>query len=153
MFFISFVLILINPIPATAIPPSKIIQNLKFDEITQDLVNRFEKPIPKNIDTDTRNAFDTLNTTIRQFNEFQSRDDYTDSRDSMINGRIGVLLFTRFCGPGARLLNKIFKTDERTYADIDVCCRMHDECPHYVSDSDDYKQYPGLEQRPQFFSR
>lgn len=77
-----------------------------------------------------------------------------DGKEEIIqNIRTTVLFFTRYCGPGSRLWNKLFKSDERTYMDVDFCCKMHDECPHFVEKFDDYNRYPGLEFRPQFFSR
>lgn len=133
--------------------PSNVVQHLKFDEITRDLMDRLENSNTKIDNIDVRNAVKSLNATLRNFNEFQSNVDSFESKDAMINGRVGVLLFTRFCGPGARLLNKFFKTDQRTYASIDVCCQMHDECPNYVNRANDYRKYPGLEQRLQIFSR
>lgn len=106
----------------------------------------------KAFESEAWNALNALNATLRRFIEFQQRDVF-ESRDAMMHSRLGVFLFTRYCGPGSRILNKIFQTDERTYANVDYCCRMHDECPHYVETSLDYQQYPGLEVRPQFFSR
>lgn len=125
----------------------------EFEELPNEILFHFEKSLPKNYDLDVQNALQALNVTLQRFNEFQSRNGGFESRDAVINSRIGIFLFTRYCGPGARFLNKIFKTDERTYAKIDNCCRMHDECPEYVLRSDDYKRYPGLDVRPQFFSR
>lgn len=78
---------------------------------------------------------------------------FLDDTNPAYNSRIGVFLFTRYCGPGSRLWNKIFKNDKKTYAEIDSCCQMHDECPNYVENAEDYTNYPGLEYRPQFFSR
>lgn len=75
------------------------------------------------------------------------------NEETLHNIRTTVLFFTQYCGPGARLWNRIFKSDERTYMDVDYCCKKHDECPHYVEKFDDYYRYPGLEYRPQFFSR
>lgn len=69
------------------------------------------------------------------------------------DGRIGLFLFTRYCGPGSRIWKKFFPNGERTYGDIDQCCRMHDDCPNFVEKEEHYNQYPGLEIRPQFFSR
>lgn len=78
---------------------------------------------------------------------------FLQDSNPMYNSRIGMFLFTRYCGPGSRLWNKIFRNDKRTYAEIDSCCKMHDECPHYVEKLEDYYNYPGLDYRPQFFSR
>lgn len=132
---------------------SKLVNDVNFDETTKHLLLRLEKPMSKGLDIDIWNALMSLNTTLQRFTEFQHNDNYEESREEAINSRIGVLLFTRFCGPGGKLLNTIFKTDERTYSRIDACCRLHDECPEYVNAVNDYRQYPGLEVRPQFFSR
>lgn len=78
---------------------------------------------------------------------------FLDDANPAYNSRIGIFLFTRYCGPGSRLWNKIFNQDKKTYAEIDGCCQMHDECPNYVENFNDYYNYPGLEYRPQFFSR
>lgn len=99
----------------------------EFDE--NEIMHRFEKSLSNNFDLDVWNAINALNVTMQKFNEFQNRSEHIESRDAMINSRIGVFLFTRYCGPGARILNRIFKTDERTYTSIDTCCRLHDECP------------------------
>lgn len=133
--------------------PSKIVQHLNFDEITRDIMERLANSNTKIDDIDVQNAVKSLNATLRNYNAFQSNGDNFETRDAMMNGRLGVLLFTRFCGPGARLLNQFFKSDQRTFANIDVCCQMHDECPNYVNRANDYRKYPGLEQRPQIFSR
>lgn len=124
---------------------------VEFDE--NEIMHRFEKSLSKGYDVDVWNALNALNVTMQKFNEFQRGSETMESRDAMINSRIGVFLFTRYCGPGARLLNKIFKTDERTYSNIDNCCRLHDECPDYVLQPHDYERYPNLDVRPQFFSR
>ncbi|XP_055325707.1 uncharacterized protein LOC129579580 isoform X2 [Sitodiplosis mosellana] len=121
--------------------------------VENEILHRFEKSLSKGYDLDVWNALNALNVTMQKFNEFQSGNGLIESRDAMINSRIGVFLFTRYCGPGARLLNKIFKTDERTYSNIDTCCRLHDECPDYVLQPHDYERYPELDVRPQFFSR
>ncbi|XP_031635153.1 phospholipase A2-like [Contarinia nasturtii] len=125
----------------------------KYEQLPSEIWHRFEKSLQNNYDSDVLNAIHALNMTIQKFHEFQRRSEYVESRDAMINSRIGVFLFTRYCGPGARIFNRIFKTDERTYTNIDNCCRMHDECPEYVLQPHDYQQYPGLDVRPQFFSR
>lgn len=124
-----------------------------FDVYPNDVLFRFDKSMSKVNDLDVRNALQALNATLQRYNEFQQWSGGFESRDASINGRIGVFLFTRYCGPGARFLNRIFQTDERTYTRIDSCCRKHDECPDYVLRSDDYERYPELDVRPQFFSR
>lgn len=131
--------------------PSLVFANVPEFEFQNEIMFRFEKSWPN--DWEVQNALHALNVTMQKFSEFQSRNGGFESRDATINGRIGVFLFTRYCGPGARFLNKFFKTDERTYARIDNCCRMHDECPDYVLRNEDYKRYPALDVRPQFFSR
>lgn len=122
-------------------------------ELSNEILYRFEYSLPKNSDAQVWNAIKALNTTVQRFKEFQNQNYNVESRDAMINGRIGIFLFTRYCGPGSRILNRFFKTDERTYADIDNCCRLHDECPDYVLRPEDYDKYPELDKRPQFFSR
>lgn len=69
------------------------------------------------------------------------------------DSRIGLFLFTRYCGPGSRIWKKFFPNGDRSYSDVDQCCKMHDECPNFVEKEEHYNQYPGLEIRPQFFSR
>lgn len=118
-------------------------------ELTNEVWHRFDK----SIDWEVQNAVQTLNETVEKFSLFQNYSDNYESRDAAEYSRVGVFLFTRYCGPGARLLNRFFKTDERTYADIDFCCKMHDDCPDYVLQPADYNSYPGLDVRPQFFSR
>lgn len=132
-------------------PPLVFANIPEFEEFQNEIMFRFEKSWPN--DWEVQNALHALNVTMQKFSEFQSRNGGFESRDATINGRIGVFLFTRYCGPGARFLNKFFKTDERTYARIDNCCRMHDECPDYVLRNEDYARYPALDVRPQFFSR
>lgn len=139
---LSVVLIVFNQVTANI---------SEFNE--NEILHRFEKSLSKNYDADVWNALNALNLTMQRFNEFQKRSENFESRDAMINSRIGVFLFTRYCGPGARLFNRIFKTDERTYASVDSCCRLHDECPDYVLQPHDYERYPELDVRPQFFSR
>lgn len=95
-------------------------------------------------------ALSALNLTEKNLIDFDMID---EKEETFQNIRTTVLFFTRYCGPGSRLWNKLFKSDERTYMDVDYCCKMHDECPHYVEKFDDYTRYPGLEFRPQFFSR
>lgn len=92
----------------------------------------------------------------------QKRDAYYNGRNGLedpykddtsgYDGRIGLLLFTRYCGPGSRIWKKFFVND-RSYADIDRCCKMHDDCPNFVEKREHYIRYPGLEFRPQYFSR
>lgn len=86
------------------------------------------------------------------------KDDSNSTSSNQVNliggSRVGVIVFTRYCGPGSRLINKLFKqSDERTFRNIDFCCKQHDECPNFVETTDHYTQYPGLAYRPQFFSR
>lgn len=100
---------------------------------------------------DILNVLSSLNLTEKNVIDLQMAGN--SENEAMLNTRTGVFLFTRYCGPGSRLWNKIFKQDQRTYVDIDYCCKMHDECPNYVEKLEDYNQYPGLEFRPQFFSR
>lgn len=124
-----------------------------FLGIAKDMMQRLDKPTSKAFDIDAWYALQSLNATIFNFIEYQQSSGLIESREETINSRIGLFLFTRFCGPSGKLLNKIFKTDERTYTQIDACCRFHDECPEYVNTYGDYQNYPGLEHRRQFFSR
>lgn len=124
-----------------------------FEDRRSELMQLLDRPMAKAWDLDAWNALNYLNTTLFKYIEYQQSLGLADSREEVINSRIGVFLFTRFCGPGGKVLNKIFKTDERTYSQIDVCCRFHDECPDYVNSYKDYSNYPGLEHRRQFFSR
>lgn len=126
---------------------------LHYFELTKELMHRLDKPMAKGWDLDAWRALHSLNTTLSQYIAYQQSLGLADSREEVINSRIGLFLFTRFCGPGGKLLNKIFQTDERTYSQIDVCCRFHDECPDYVNSFGDYSNYPGLDFRRQFFSR
>lgn len=92
----------------------------------------------------------------------QKRDSFISKQDGLddqlkneainYDGRIGLFLFTRYCGPGSRLWRKFFP-GERSYGEIDRCCQMHDDCPNFVEKREHYIQYPGLEFRPQYFSR
>lgn len=126
----------------------------KADELSNEILIRFEKLLPKKYDFQVLQTMNILNLTLQRFNEFQRENiGEIESRDAINNARIGIFVFTRYCGPGARLLNRILNRDERTYASIDNCCRAHDECPDFVSQLDDYKNYPELDYRPQFFSR
>lgn len=85
-------------------------------------------------------------------NEDKFLSDFYDM-DTSRETRIGLVTFTRYCGPGSRLWNKLFNQNERTFRQIDYCCKTHDECPHFVERAENYERYPGLEYRPQFFSR
>lgn len=40
-----------------------------------------------------------------------------------------------------------------TYAQLDGCCRQHDNCPNYITELGHYDLYPGLEHRNQYFAR
>lgn len=124
-----------------------------FDEFSNEILHRFEYSLSKTYDAQVWNAIQSLNMTLHKFQEFQSQNKDFESRDAVLNGRIGIFIFTRYCGPGARYLNRVFKTDDRTYDSIDHCCRMHDECPDYVLRPEDYAKYPNLEIKLQFFSR
>lgn len=90
-----------------------------------------------------------LNTVYITRNGF---DEQFKDESMSFDGRIGLFLFTRYCGPGARIW-KTFFPGERSYTDIDLCCKMHDECPNFVEKREHYSSYPGLEFRPQYFSR
>ncbi|KAJ6633747.1 Phospholipase A2 [Pseudolycoriella hygida] len=79
-----------------------------------------------------------------------------DRSDMMNNQKIGLFVFTQYCGPGERVWRSSGqerKPSSNMYADIDVCCKQHDGCPNYVSSSSDYDRYVGLPQKSQLFSR
>lgn len=72
------------------------------------------------------------------------------------NNKIGLFIFTQYCGPGDRVWNVAGQgklPSKKTYAQIDVCCKQHDECPNYISGDSDYDRYTGLPHRQQAFSR
>lgn len=125
----------------------------KAEELSNEILIRFEKLLPKQNDFHVIQTMNILNSTLQRFNEFQRENGEIESRDAISNARIGIFVFTRYCGPGARFLNRIFNRDERTYASIDNCCRAHDDCPDFVSQPADYQNYPELDYRPQLFSR
>lgn len=112
--------------------------------------NADDHPVEFKYDSDMWLALSALNFSEKNLIDFNKID---GKEETIQNIRTTVLFFTRYCGPGSRLWNKLFKSDERTYMDVDYCCKMHDECPNYVEKFDDYNRYPGLEFRPQFFSR
>lgn len=80
-----------------------------------------------------------------------------DQNVTLDEERIGLFVFTQYCGPGERVWKarngqgKI--PSSTTYADLDICCKQHDECPNYISSDSDYERYIGLPHRPQAFSR
>lgn len=123
------------------------------EELSNEILIRFEKLLPKKNDVQVLQTMNILNVTLQRFNEFQRQSNEIESRDAMNNARIGIFIFTRYCGPGARFFNRIFNKDERTYASIDNCCQAHDECPDLVSQPQDYQNYPELDYRPQLFTR
>lgn len=77
--------------------------------------------------------------------------------DVLNNEKIGLFIFTQYCGPGERIWKNIYGQGKlpssNTYADIDVCCKRHDECPNYISSDSDYDKFNGLPKRPQLFAR
>lgn len=95
-----------------------------------------------------------------RFNEITnknfSKSDFSDD-DELNDAKIGLFIFTQYCGPGERVWKSIPKQGNllstNTYANIDVCCKQHDECPNYISIDSDYDRYPGLPRRQQIFSR
>ncbi len=82
-------------------------------------------------------------------------DDYDD--DTLYNQKAGLFVFTQYCGPGERVWKSAGGQGKfpsaTTYADIDVCCKQHDECPNYISTDSDYQRYAGLPHRQQLWSR
>lgn len=123
------------------------------EEWSNEILVRFENLLPKKNDIQILQTMNILNVTLQRFNEFTRENGEVESRDAINNARIGIFVFTRYCGPGARFLNRIFNKDERTYASIDNCCKAHDECPHFISKPEDYGNYPELDYRPQLYSR
>lgn len=124
------------------------------EELSNEILTRFEKLLQKKSDVQVLQTMNILNVTLQRFSEFQHQNNEIESRDAISNARIGIFIFTRYCGPGARFLNRILNKDERTYASIDKCCREHDECPNFVTNfPEDYKNYPELDYRPQLFTR
>lgn len=80
------------------------------------------------------------------------------ANDYNISNRVlDIFYFSRYCGPGDRVWggrSAAGGNSERiSYADLDECCRQHDECPNYIRDPEQYGQFPGLEYRNQYFSR
>lgn len=127
---------------------------LNVEELSNEILSRFEKLLPKKNDVQVLQTMNILNMTLQKFSEFQHKNNEIESRDAISNARIGIFIFTRYCGPGARFLNRILSKDERTYANIDSCCRAHDECPDFVTNfPEDYENYPELDYRPQLFTR
>lgn len=81
-----------------------------------------------------------------------------EQNSELNNEKIGLFVFTQYCGPGERIWKTISGQEKlpnpvNTYADIDVCCKRHDECPNYIVSSSDYERYVGLPQRSQLFAR
>lgn len=80
-----------------------------------------------------------------------------DRNDMSNDEKIGLFVFTQYCGPGDRVWKAISGygklPSSNMYADLDVCCKRHDECPNYITDDSDYERYIGLPRRPQIFSR
>lgn len=124
-----------------------------LEQFSNEILTRFEKLLPKKNDAQVLQGLNILNVTLQRFTEFQRENGEIESREAISNARIGIFIFTRYCGPGARFLNRIFNNDDRTYASIDKCCREHDECPDFVTQPEDYQNYPDLDYRPQLFSR
>lgn len=83
------------------------------------------------------------------------------ANDYNISNRVlDIFYFSRYCGPGERVWggrNTVAATPANakriSYADLDECCRHHDECPNYIRDPEHYSFFPGLEYRNQYFSR
>lgn len=86
-----------------------------------------------------------------------SRSEFDQTDDTLYSEKIGLFVFTQYCGPGERVWKSISRQGKlpamNTYADLDVCCKQHDECPNYIVGDGDYVRYPGLPRRPQLFSR
>ncbi|KAG4071262.1 hypothetical protein HA402_003966 [Bradysia odoriphaga] len=97
------------------------------------------------------------NEIARMVNISESDFDQVVDGGPLTDGKIGLFLFTQYCGPGERVWKSISGSGKRpstsTYADIDVCCKQHDECPNYISSDGDYEKYAGLPHRSQIFTR
>lgn len=84
-----------------------------------------------------------------------------DPEAIIINGqKIGLFLFTQYCGPGDRVWRRLPQSHQwnngrngRTYREIDACCKQHDECPNYIENAGQHSKYPGLSIKPQMFAR
>lgn len=106
-----------------------------------------------------------------------------EANDYNISNRVvDIFFFTQYCGPNSRLAQRVGpadggkrrrrkkkggsrkKTEEEeddvgrgaarvTYAELDVCCRQHDNCANYITEAKHYELYPGLEHRNQYFAR
>lgn len=81
---------------------------------------------------------------------------YNDE-ENMYNPKIGLFLFTKYCGPGDRDWKNIplhsNQRDLRSYRDIDACCKAHDGCQNYVENSSEFEKFPGLPPKAQLFAR
>lgn len=82
------------------------------------------------------------------------------ANDYNISNRVlDIFYFSRYCGPGERVWGGRIaaagggNAKRISYADLDECCRQHDECPNYIRDPEQYAAFPGLEYRNQYFSR
>lgn len=85
------------------------------------------------------------------------------ANDYNITNRVLDIFFnTQYCGPGSVSRGYVKHSSSRddarqmgrlTYADLDSCCKMHDECPKYITRYEDYASFPGLEYRSQYFTR
>lgn len=103
-------------------------------------------------------AYDDNRNEITEVANMSESEYYRFAGGAPVNdGKIGLFVFTQYCGPGERVWKAIPGTAKlpsaSTYANIDVCCKQHDECPNYVSSDGDYDRYPGLPRKSQIFSR
>lgn len=80
-----------------------------------------------------------------------------EDEENMYNQKIGLFLFTKYCGPGDRDWKNIplhsIRRDARSYRGIDACCKAHDGCQNYVENSSEYDKFPGLPIKSQLFAR
>lgn len=77
--------------------------------------------------------------------------------ENFYNQKLGLFLFTKYCGPGDRdwknIPNHGNRRTPRSYRGIDACCKAHDGCENYIDNSSQYNKFPGLSIKSQLFAR
>lgn len=66
------------------------------EELSNEILIRFEKLLPKKADAQVSHTMNTLNVTLQRFNQFQRESGEIESRDALSNARIGIFIFTRY---------------------------------------------------------